>query len=101
CNSRAAANRLIEHGIADSRVAVIGNALPLSAFAEALPAVPRSPAVLRVGMIARMNTSAKNHSAFLRMAARLKGSFPTLEFVLAGGGSWAVELYAQAVLCGL
>jgi len=77
CNSHAAANRLIEHGLRKSRVVVIHNGLSAAAFAKTQPALPRRDGVLRVGMIARMNTRSKNHLAFLRAAARLRGSFQT------------------------
>src|SRR5271155_1814349 len=80
CNSHAAADRLVEQGLRKSRVVVIGNGLPASAFDETVPALPRRKALLRVGMIARMNTPSKNHKVFLRTAARLCGGrFPSLE----------------------
>src|SRR5439155_6671364 len=68
CNSHAAAQRLIAQGIREDRFVVIGNALPLALFAETEPALPRHPGLLRVGMIARMNTPSKNHAAILRVA---------------------------------
>jgi len=48
--------------------------------------LPHHPGILRVGMIARMNTRAKNHRLFLRAAARLAGKFPNVEFILVGDG---------------
>jgi len=101
CNSRAAANRLVEQGLRESRVVVIGNGLPASAFAETLPAVPRRHGVLRVGMIARMNTRSKNHKVFLRAAARLCTRFPSLEFLLVGDGPLRPELEREAESLGL
>jgi glycosyltransferase involved in cell wall biosynthesis len=101
CNSHAAADRLVEQGLRKSRVVVIGNGLPASAFGETVPALPRSNALLRVGMIARMNTPFKNHKVFLRAAARLCGRFPSLEFVLAGDGLLRPELEREAESLGL
>jgi glycosyltransferase involved in cell wall biosynthesis len=101
CNSRAAANRLMELGVRESQLAVIGNGLPLEAFAETPPALPRVPGELRIGMIARMNTRAKNHETFLRVAARLLPRFPALQFVLVGDGPLRQELEQKARDLGL
>lgn len=101
CNSRAAADRLIEGGLPERRIAVIGNGLPPSAFVDAAPALPRSPGVLRVGMIARMNTTAKNHRLLLQAAARLRGKFPNLELVLVGDGPLRPELESEAETLGI
>src|SRR5437667_9127517 len=86
CNSRAAAAGLMELGLPEARMVVIANGLPPEAFSTAVPALPIRPGLRRVGMIARMNTRAKNHQFFLRTAARLAGRFPGLEFVLVGDG---------------
>jgi glycosyltransferase involved in cell wall biosynthesis len=96
CNSRAAADRLKVLGLRESQLAVIGNGLPPAAFADTPPALSRSREVLRVGMIARMNTHAKNHHLFLRAAARLRDRFPGLQFVLVGDGPLRQELEGQA-----
>ena len=101
CNSQAAAARLIQHGMPQARVSVIGNALPACAFAEARPALPRSADLLRVGMLARMNSPAKNHAAFLRVAARLKNKLRALEFVLVGDGPLRSSLEEEARRLGL
>jgi glycosyltransferase involved in cell wall biosynthesis len=101
CNSRAATARLMELGLPESRLTVIGNGLPAEAFAGTAPALPRAPGQLRVGMIARMNTRAKNHRLFLRMAARLRDRFPALQFALAGDGPLRSELERQARDLGL
>jgi len=86
CNSRAAADRLIEQGIRETRIIVIRNGLPPVNFAPTAPALPRRSSLLRVGMIARMNTESKNHRIFLSAAARLQSTFPEVEFILAGDG---------------
>jgi L-malate glycosyltransferase len=101
CNSRAAADRLVEQGLPMRRVVVIGNGLPPSVFAETPAAVPRRPGVLRVGMIARMNAQSKNHWVFLRAAARLCGAFPSIEFLLVGDGRLRPELEREVESLGL
>jgi glycosyltransferase involved in cell wall biosynthesis len=101
CNSHAAARPLVEHGLPQRKIVVIGNGLPPEAFLEAMPALPREPGMLRVGMIARMNAHYKNHRAFLRAAARLRGKFPKLEFVLVGDGPLRSEIERQTEELGL
>lgn len=101
CNSHAAANRLLEAGLRESKVVVIPNALPDAAFAETAPAFPRSPGLLRVSLIARMNSRVKNHTMFLRVAARLASRFPSLEFLLVGDGPLRQELENLAVQLGI
>ena len=101
CNSRAAAARLMALGLRESQLAVIGNGLPAEAFAETPAALPRTRELLSVGMIARMNTRAKNHHLFLRAAARLCNRFPALQFVLVGDGPLRHELEQEAYDRGL
>jgi L-malate glycosyltransferase len=101
CNSGAAARPLIEHGLPESKVVVIGNGLPVEAFAHAMPALPPKAGVLRVGMIARMNAHYKNHHGFLRAAARLHGNFPGLEFLLVGDGPLRAQIERQTDEFGL
>jgi glycosyltransferase involved in cell wall biosynthesis len=96
CNSRAAAEVLLKRGIEESHVVVIGNGLPDSCFAETVPALPRRPGLFRVGMIARMNTPAKNHRDFLRAAARIRTKFDNIEFILAGDGPLRESLEREA-----
>ena len=101
CNSRAAADRLIEAGLPERRVEVVGNGLPASAFAETTPTLSCRPGFLRVGMIARMNARYKGHRIFLRAAARLHRKFPEVEFLLAGDGPLRPELERQAAELGI
>jgi glycosyltransferase involved in cell wall biosynthesis len=101
CNSCAAADRLVEQGLPKRSVVMIGNGVPATFFADTLPALSRKPGVLRVGMIARMNTLSKNHALFLRAAARLRGSFTNLEFLLVGDGPHRLRLEQQAEELGL
>jgi L-malate glycosyltransferase len=101
CNSSAAAARLAGLGLKENQLVVIGNGLPPETFAETAPALSPVPGVLRVGMIARMNTRAKNHRLFLRMAARLRTRFDNLQFVLVGDGPLRAEIEREAHELGL
>lgn len=101
CNSQAAANLLLNKGLPRERVFVIGNGLPQSCFAEAEPAIPRRPGVLRVGMIARMNAESKNHRDFLQAAARIVAKLENVEFVLAGDGPLRAGVEREAQELGL
>jgi glycosyltransferase involved in cell wall biosynthesis len=101
CNSRAAADRLLKAGLPASKVVVVGNALPPDAFAETSPALARASGILRVGMIARMNASYKNHDVFLRAAAGLSRKLPNVEFLLVGDGPLRPELERKAAELGL
>jgi len=96
CNSKAAARRLITDGIPERKVRVIWNGLAPEAFAAVTPALPRREGWLRVGMIARMNSAAKNHSIFLRVAARVKAHAPQVEFVIVGDGPLRAKLENEA-----
>jgi glycosyltransferase involved in cell wall biosynthesis len=101
CNSQAAADRLRQEGLPESKLAVIRNGLPPSAFAETRATLPRVPDLLRVGMIARMNHRVKNHSLFLRAAARVASRVSGVEFVLVGDGPLRAELEQQVKDLGL
>jgi glycosyltransferase involved in cell wall biosynthesis len=101
CNSHAAAERLAESGLSRDKLVVIGNALPAETFATAPPALPRRHGVARVGMVARMNARYKNHSGFLRIAARIRQQMPEVEFLLAGDGPLRQELEREALSLGL
>jgi glycosyltransferase involved in cell wall biosynthesis len=101
CNSRAAAERLAQAGLPTKKLVVIGNGMPPSVFAAASPDPARLPGVLRIGMIARMNQRAKNHSLFLRAAARVSAKFSAVEFVLVGDGPLHGELEQQVKDLGL
>lgn len=95
-NSRVVAAALVGEGVPESKVAVIPNGLPELAFSEAIPAFAKISGLVRVGMIARMNSRAKNHVIFLEAAARLAARIPQLEFILAGDGPLRAELEALA-----
>jgi L-malate glycosyltransferase len=101
CNSRPAAERLIHAGLSENKIAVIGNALPPIAFAEATPALPRSEGILRIGMIARMNAEYKNHCGFLHAARKVSDRFPGVEFVLAGDGPLRPRIEKEAAELGI
>jgi len=101
CNSRAAAERLLEAGLPERKVVVIGNALSPEAFAEVTPALDRTPGVFRIGMIARMNAEYKNHRRFLRAAKQVEKKNSNLEFVLVGDGPLRADLEREADELGL
>ena len=101
CNSQAAADRLIATGLSPNKIAVIGNALPAEAFIAPPAALPKRPGVARVGMVARMNASYKNHSGFLRIAAHIHRHMPDVEFVLVGDGPLRQQLESEASSLGL
>jgi len=101
CNSRIAADRLLQAGLPEKKIRVIGNALLPEAFATTVPAFPRQPGVLRVGMIARMNAGYKNHRGFLQAAARLRAWLPDTEFLLAGDGPLRRQLETEAESLGI
>jgi glycosyltransferase involved in cell wall biosynthesis len=52
-------------------------------------------------MVARMNARYKNHSGFLRIAARIHQQLPDVEFLLAGDGPLRQELEQEAQTLGL
>ncbi len=101
CNSRAAANHLINRGTPEQKVVIIRNGLPASAFAQTEPLLPRRPGVLRVGMVARMNHPVKNHAGFLQAAASIARKFPQVEFLLAGDGPLRAGLEGRVESLGL
>lgn len=101
CNSRAAAERLLEQGLREEKIVIIPNGLEPELFAAAVPALPKSSGRLRVGMIARMNARSKHHALFLRAAGRLAPKFPNVEFLLAGDGPLREELEALAREAGI
>ncbi|MGH9325232.1 MAG: glycosyltransferase [Terriglobia bacterium] len=101
CNSRAAANRLVEQGVSERKIVVIPNGLPEEAFNETLPVLPKSDGILRVGMIARMNNPVKNYPGFLHAAARLVPRFSKVEFLLVGDGPLRPDLEKLAKKLGL
>ncbi len=100
CNSQAARKLVVERGVPEDKVVVIGNGLPPSSFAPATPALPRNRR-LRVGMIARMNTPSKKHSVLLKAAAHLRGTFPEIEFVFAGDGPLRAQFDREAEQLGI
>ncbi len=101
CNSQAAAAQLVSRGLPSRKVVVIPNGLPDQAFADARPAIPVSPGVIRIGMVARMNHPIKNYPVFLAAAAQLAAKFPNLEFLLVGDGPLRPGLETMAKELGL
>jgi glycosyltransferase involved in cell wall biosynthesis len=101
CNSQAAAESLRKRGMPGEKLTVIPNALPDAAFEMAVPVLPGKAGVLRVGMIARMNDSRKNHDGFLRVAAKVAARHPEVEFVLAGDGPLRSKIEEHARSAGI
>lgn len=101
CNSRAAAASLRAVGLPDAKLEIIPNGLTEQAFMECAPAIPRKSGVLRLGMVARMNNTVKNHPAFLKAAAKLLRLCPAVEFVLVGDGPLRPALEQTAAELGI
>ena len=101
CNSQAGADRLAAAGVAREKLAVIGNAMPRTAFDPAPPPLPRPANILRVTMVARMNAHYKNHAGFLRIAAEVHKHMPHAEFLLVGDGPLRAEIEQQSAALGL
>jgi len=101
CNSSAAAKRLINHGLTEGKITVIWNGLAPEAFNAAVPTLPPRPGWRRVGIIARMNSKVKNHSLFLRAAARLLSRDFKVEFVVVGDGPLRSDLEQEAANLGV
>jgi len=101
CNSNAAADGLCAAGLPRHKTVVIGNGMPPEVFAPAEPAIPRAPGMLRIGMIARMNTRSKNHSSLLRAFALLRQQVANIELLLAGDGPVRAELEQEAQALGV
>lgn len=101
CNSRAAAERLAEAGIRERSLFVVGNGLDPVFFASREPLLQKCPGLIRVGMIARMNTPAKKHGLFLEAAARVHQMLGNVDFVLAGDGPLRAELEQKAQQLGI
>ncbi|HEV2417892.1 MAG TPA: glycosyltransferase [Terriglobia bacterium] len=101
CNSRAAAQSLLDQGLPQRKIEIIPNGLSADVFVPVQPALPQSPATLRVGMIARMNNPVKNYPGFLRAAALLAPKFPHVEFVLVGDGPLRPEIERLSKSLGL
>ncbi len=101
CNSRAAAASLRAAGFPEQKLEIIPNGLPEPAFANCVPAISRNTDVVRVGMIARMNSAAKNHAGFLKAASRLLTQCPMAEFILVGDGPLRPGLEAMAAELGI
>lgn len=101
CNSQAAAQRLREAGVRETKLTVIPNGLPCDLFAAVPPALRREPGEVRIGMISRMNHAVKRHDLFLRAAARLSPRLPQVRFLLVGDGPLRPSLEQLARELGL
>jgi glycosyltransferase involved in cell wall biosynthesis len=96
CNSRAAAESLLgrnKEDMENTKVVIISNAVSQECF-DAGDASRKRPAgtIPTIGLVARMNTRAKNHELFLFAAARLVGRQLPVRALLIGDGPRRVEL---------
>jgi L-malate glycosyltransferase len=94
CNSHAAAASLLGHSGADrGKVVVLPNAVSPEFFHAADARRHRqASSIPTLGLVARMNTRAKNHELFLRAAARLSGKQLPVKALLIGDGPRRGEL---------
>ena len=96
CNSQAAAQRLVEDGVSERKILVIGNGLAPEAFMPGSPAIPRTAGILRIGMIARMNAAYKNHSLLLNAVSEMGRDLPDFELLFVGDGPLRPALEREA-----
>lgn len=101
CNSRAAAQTLVGQGLPMRKVAVIPNAIREEFFSQTAPMLGRNSPTVRIGLIARMNSSKKGHQMFLRAAQKLSYKHPEVEFILAGDGQYRAEFEELASELGI
>jgi glycosyltransferase involved in cell wall biosynthesis len=90
-NSSAAADRLIEEGVPDWRIANIANGIDLSRFAA-----PAATAHRRVVTTVANLRPGKGHDVLLKAAARVVRRIPDVQFRIVGDGSRRQELERQA-----
>jgi glycosyltransferase involved in cell wall biosynthesis len=101
CNSRAAASRIANAGLRETKIVVIPNGLPEEAFSKFEAVLPHDSAVVRVGLIARMNHPGKNQGLLLQAAPYITKRFPFVEFVLVGDGPYRESLVRLAEKLGV
>ena len=101
CNSRAAAETLVAHGLPKRKIAIIPNAVRREFFSHTVPILARDTSRVRIGLIARMNCHNKGHQLFLRAAQRLSRKHPDVEFILAGDGQNRAEFEELASTLGI
>ena len=101
CNSTSAADRLEASGVPRRKLKIIRNGLTNELLAEVKPVLSDAPGIFRVGMVARMNTTAKNHSALLRAVSKLKATQLDVEVFLAGDGYLRSDLERESFELGI
>jgi glycosyltransferase involved in cell wall biosynthesis len=101
CNSRAAAERVLGIGLANEKVVVIPNAVSDEFFRAGDCRLLSRTATGTIGLIARMNTRAKNHELFLHAAARICAKGFAGQFLLVGDGPHRNELEELARQLGI
>lgn len=90
-NSRAAAERLVDEGVAPWRVATITNGIDLERFQPADP--PAGPP--RITMVANLREE-KGHDVLVRAAAAVRRRIPAVRFQIVGEGPLHGRIVAQA-----
>lgn len=101
CNSHAAARTLTGRGLSQRKTAVIPNAIGEEFFSQVGARESGDHSRLRIGLIARMNSTKKGHRIFLRAAEKLAAYNQKVEFILAGDGPLRVEFEQLATELGL
>jgi glycosyltransferase involved in cell wall biosynthesis len=97
-NSRDVAAYIVRHYRApQERIRVIYNGIDTERFHPRQTADKAAPLVVTVGRLVEQ----KNHSLFLRAAARLVGDVPTARFVIVGDGPLRPALQEQAHNLGI
>jgi glycosyltransferase involved in cell wall biosynthesis len=102
CNSQAAAERLATWGLSPNKLVVIPNAVSPEIFSVGLTRKQLLCAnIVRVGMIARMSSSGKDHALLLRAAARVRTKVPNIQFIFVGDGPQRLQLESMTQKMGL
>jgi glycosyltransferase involved in cell wall biosynthesis len=86
--------RLIDAGVAPSKIHFIRNGIDLRPFAAAKPSLRNlaaTPEALLVGWVGRL-THDKGPDIFLRALAQLRSEFPSARYVLVGEGPYRPEV---------
>ncbi|MDQ2920215.1 MAG: glycosyltransferase [Acidobacteriota bacterium] len=111
-NANAVSNQLIKEGVRAEKLTTVYNGLDVSRVAPqsdlqrdamlAMVKLPHEPRErLFVTIVANLQHAVKDHSTFLRAAARVRQEVPQASFVLAGEGALTNDLRALAKKLGI